>query len=165
MSEVRLQDWQIVPDGAGFYPINRGGRGAGDTFAGGRFLADQITAGLNCFVIGPSLRHIDDIMITGDSGIRRHLKVKPVTDPRVGSGITFENGAKLIKVALVEYHDLDRLRTGPFDAGWADDMGLFADGLRGDAWWEARLQIIRALDQGMSALKGQPGRFVITGPF
>ena len=97
-----------------------GGRGAGKTFAGARWLVHQALEAPHLAVVGATLHDVREVMIEGPSGLRRLSG--PRFRPRWESSrrrLVWPNGAAAQAFSAEEP---DRLRGPQFHAAWADEF-------------------------------------------
>ena len=97
-----------------------GGRGAGKTFAGASWIADQAERGKNLALVGPTFHDVREVMIEGPSGIKSLYPPGERPTWRASRRrLEFRSGA-VAQVFSAE--DPDALRGPQFHAAWADEF-------------------------------------------
>ncbi len=114
------QDQQDPPDGDWHSWLFLGGRGAGKTWAGARWVGDYITKGVRVALVGASLHDVREVMIEGPSGLialaepgnrpRYEVSRRRLIWPRGGVAYAFSA------------EDPDSLRGPQFHYAWADEF-------------------------------------------
>jgi phage terminase large subunit-like protein len=97
-----------------------GGRGAGKTFAGARWITVNALAYPNLALIGPTLHDVREVMIEGPSGLK--AMGGPLFRPRWEASrrrLVWPNGAVAYAFSA---EDPDSLRGPQFHAAWADEF-------------------------------------------
>lgn len=97
-----------------------GGRGAGKTFAGARWITLQALAHPALALVGPTLHDVREVMIEGPSGLR--AMGGPLFRPRWEASrrrLVWPNGAVAYAFSA---EDPDSLRGPQFHAAWADEF-------------------------------------------
>ncbi len=124
---------QTPPDGDWRTWLFLGGRGAGKTWAGARWISDLVArrAARRIALVGPTLGDVREVMIEGPSGLM--AQAEPGARPVYASSrrrVQWPNGA----VAHVfSAEDPDSLRGPQFDAAWCDEIGAWA---RAEETWD-----------------------------
>lgn len=97
-----------------------GGRGAGKTFAGARWVTDLIAQPLSIALVGPTFHDVREVMIEGPSGLKA---LSPLDDrPRweaTRKRLVWDSGAVAYAFSA---EDPDSLRGPQFHAAWADEF-------------------------------------------
>jgi phage terminase large subunit-like protein len=97
-----------------------GGRGAGKTFAGARWVADLVARPLSIALVGPTFHDVREVMIEGPSGLKA---LSPSDDrPRweaTRKRLVWNSGAVAHAFSA---EDPDSLRGPQFHAAWADEF-------------------------------------------
>jgi phage terminase large subunit-like protein len=97
-----------------------GGRGAGKTFAGAHWIADQAERHGSLALVGPTFHDVREVMIEGPSGIKSLFRPgdRPTWRPS-RRRLEFRNGAV---AQAFSAEDPDSLRGPQFHAAWADEF-------------------------------------------
>uniref|UniRef100_B0SVZ9 Terminase large subunit gp17-like C-terminal domain-containing protein n=1 Tax=Caulobacter sp. (strain K31) TaxID=366602 RepID=B0SVZ9_CAUSK len=133
---TELAPWPVVQDGLKTWRVTEahqkppvdpwitwlflGGRGAGKTFAGASWIANQAKPGRNLALVGPTFHDVREVMIEGPSGIKSLYL--PGDRPKWQASrrrLEFRNGA-IAQAFSAE--DPDALRGPQFHAAWADEF-------------------------------------------
>jgi phage terminase large subunit-like protein len=97
-----------------------GGRGAGKTFAGARWVADLVAQPRSIALVGPTFHDVREVMIEGPSGLKA---LSPLDDrPRweaTRKRLVWDSGAVAYAFSA---EDPDSLRGPQFHAAWADEF-------------------------------------------
>jgi phage terminase large subunit-like protein len=97
-----------------------GGRGAGKTFAGAAWIADQAAPGANLALVGPTFHDVREVMIEGPSGIKSlYMPGERPIWRASRRRLEFHNGAV---AQAFSAEDPDSLRGPQFHAAWADEF-------------------------------------------
>jgi phage terminase large subunit-like protein len=97
-----------------------GGRGAGKTFAGAAWIAEQAALGANLALVGPTFHDVREVMIEGPSGIRSLYPAGQRPKWQASRRrLEFGNGAV---AQAFSAEDPDSLRGPQFHAAWADEF-------------------------------------------
>jgi phage terminase large subunit-like protein len=126
--EKAMETWEELKDGPGQTPpegdwstwLFLGGRGAGKTFAGARWLQRQAAPGARLALVGPSLHDVREVMIEGPSGVI--ALAPPGARPVYHASrrrLEWPNGAVAHALSA---EDPESFRGPQFDAAWADEF-------------------------------------------
>ena len=161
--EPELREMQKSPAGEWSSWLFLGGRGAGKTLAGARWLADEairLGDGGRLALIGPTLHDVREVMIEGVSGL---MSLGRWDDPRWGGRrpvfemtrrrVVFPNGAT---AQAFSAEDPESLRGPQFSAAWADEFCAWSRARGGAAETLAMLRMGLRLP-GLAAVVGPSG--------
>lgn len=111
-----------------------GGRGAGKTRAGAEWVRFAALFGgcRRIALVGPAFADVREVMIEGESGLRRIARPGEVPPEYEASRhrLTWPNGAEAFAFSA---EDADGLRGPQFDAAWCDEIAAWRDG---EAVWD-----------------------------
>ncbi len=142
------QDHQLPPDDPWSAWLFLGGRGAGKTFAGARWVTGLIDQPRNIALVGPTFHDVREVMIEGPSGLKA---LSPLDDqPRWEASrkrLVWASGAVAYAFSA---EDPDALRGPQFHAAWADEFCA----------WPQPAQTLAMLRFGLRL--GQDPRLVLT---
>lgn len=117
---------QTPPEGDWRAWLFLGGRGAGKTWAGARWINELVGARRagRIALVGPTLGDVREVMIEGPSGLM--AQAEPGCAPHYASSrrrLSWPNGAAAY---VFSAEDPDSLRGPQFDAAWCDEIGAWA---------------------------------------
>jgi phage terminase large subunit-like protein len=101
-----------------------GGRGAGKTRAGAEWIASAARSGRasRIALVGPTFHDVREVMIEGNSGIRRLHGAQPTFEAS-RKRLSWPNGAQAFAFSA---EDPESLRGPQFDAAWCDELCFWA---------------------------------------
>ncbi len=125
---------QTPPEGDWRVWLFLGGRGAGKTWAGARWINELVGARRagRIALVGPTLGDVREVMIEGPSGLMAlaaREADRPVWQPS-RHRLEWENGAVAYAFSA---EDPDSLRGPQFDLAWCDEAGAWT---KGEAVWD-----------------------------
>lgn len=115
---------QLPPEGAWRTWMFLGGRGAGKTYAGSHWLAEQALGQEpgEWLVAAPTFRDCRATCIEGPSGLLNALGDHVVHYPRSLGEIRLDNGASIFAISADKP---DRFRGGNYRGAWCDEVGAW----------------------------------------
>lgn len=109
----------------------QGGRGSGKSRSMSEVMIDNLATrpGTRGFLLGPTMRHVTQVMLNGESGILTLIGDESLYNFRELKGeVNFANGSQLI-LYTAERQDL--FRGNEFHYGWMDEPAEFENGIEG----------------------------------
>lgn len=153
-----LNDWrawalpaQLAPEGDWRTWVFFGGRGAGKTRAGAEWVSEAVRRGRarRIALIGPTMHHVREIMVSGPSGLSSIQGERPQVEIS-RRRLTWSNGSVAYCFSAEEP---EALRGPQFDLAWGDEF----------CFWPRAEETLETLAHGLR-LGAQPRLMVTTTP-